>query len=149
MTDDRSAGATGDTTHPPGTTVPPAPADLEAENRTAARTSPIIHYSPEADVVSVVQTRRNIGYILLGFLAALILLAFLELIYINASGPVALDKAGRVLLVGGTPVRAAGDDAADAARLVSLMNIVFGPVITLVSSVVGFYFGAKTAKENG
>ena len=32
-------------------------------------------------------------------------------------------------------------------RLLALLNVVFGPVITLFSSVVGFYFGAKTAQE--
>jgi hypothetical protein len=31
--------------------------------------------------------------------------------------------------------------------LIDVLNIVFGPVIALVSSVVGFYFGAKTAIE--
>jgi len=47
----------------------------------------------------------------------------------------------------GTPSMA--EDAADGERLMKLMNLVFGPIVTLFSSVTGFYFGARTAQESG
>lgn len=39
---------------------------------------------------------------------------------------------------------AADQSQADARRLESLINIVFGPVVTLLGSVTGFYFGTRT-----
>ena len=33
--------------------------------------------------------------------------------------------------------------------LTTLLNIVFGPLIALVSTVLGFYFGARAARDTG
>lgn len=75
--------------------------------------------------------RMWVSYALLALLAIVVAAAFVALFQIN--GQPALPKTD--------------DNAADASRLMSLMNIVFGPIVTLFSSVVGFYFGARTAKE--
>ena len=40
------------------------------------------------------------------------------------------------------------DADGNADRLVRVLNIVFGPIITLVGSATGFYFGAQTASRN-
>ncbi len=41
------------------------------------------------------------------------------------------------------------DADGNADRLVRVLNIVFGPIITLVGSATGFYFGAQTASRGG
>ena len=35
----------------------------------------------------------------------------------------------------------------DLERLMTLINVIFSPIMTLFGSVVGFYYGAKTARE--
>lgn len=76
------------------------------------------------------RTRGVIGYILLGLLIGIVVCGFLAL-YVANSWPA---------------VPGSADDAEkDAVRLLAFMNVVFGPVVTLVGSVTGFYFGAKTA----
>lgn len=77
------------------------------------------------------KTRRGISYWLLTLLTGLIIVSFIAIFIANG-------------LAGD-----ADDAAADADRLITLVNIVFGPVVTLVSSVVGFYFGARTARDSG
>ena len=78
-------------------------------------------------------TRQWVAFVLLALLAVIVIVAFVALFQIN----------------GAAAVPATDDNKADAERLMSLMNVVFGPVVTLFSSVVGFYFGARTAKEAG
>lgn len=79
-----------------------------------------------------ITTRRWIAYVLLVVMGAVIAAAFYALFTINS------EVTGEAL----------GKDAADdAERLMKIVNVIFGPVVTLVSSVVGFYFGARTAKE--
>lgn len=67
--------------------------------------------------------RRNIAYWLLAILSLLVVLTFIPLYWILFTG---------------------GDDR-DFAPLMSILNIVFGPVVTLVGSATGFYFGAQSA----
>ncbi|HEY6815458.1 MAG TPA: hypothetical protein VI168_07965, partial [Croceibacterium sp.] len=80
--------------------------------------------------------RMWVSYLLLALLAAVVVAAFIQLYIINdhSIGPA-------------TSAELITDNQADSDRLMSLMNVVFGPVVTLFSSVVGFYFGARTAKE--
>ena len=70
--------------------------------------------------------RRNIAYWLLGLLSGIIVLAFLLLLWALASGQ--------------------GHAKENFEYISGLLNIVFGPVATLVGSAVGFYFGAQSAK---
>ncbi len=98
-------------------------------------------------------TRKWVSFILIAILAALILAAFVDLFIVNGpnpSPPVSVtgmsgDSIQNALSVYNNAVSL--DSSADADRLLRLLNIIFGPVVTLVSSVVGFYFGARTAKE--
>lgn len=86
------------------------------------------------------KTRRGVSYWLLTLLTGVLILSFVALFVINSAGGPYVQN-GR--LVNGN------DSLEDADRLLKLVNIVFGPVVTLVSSVVGFYFGARTAQESG
>ncbi|QDZ07621.1 hypothetical protein FPZ24_09065 [Sphingomonas panacisoli] len=92
-------------------------------------------------------TRKWVSYILIAILAALILAAFVDLFIVNGPNPAKPNAItdGTVLSTYNNAI--ATDSTADADRLLRLLNIIFGPVVTLVSSVVGFYFGARTAKE--
>lgn len=72
------------------------------------------------------RTREMIAIWLLGTLGAVILLAFVTMITVMvASGASAKEAYG---------------------YLVGFLNIIFGPVVTLVGSAMGFYFGAQTGK---
>lgn len=77
-------------------------------------------------------TRQIVAFVLLFLLFIIVIAAFVLLGLINYA-----DSANTSV----------DDNQADAERLMALMNVVFGPVVTLFSSVVGFYFGARTAKE--
>lgn len=89
-------------------------------------------------------TRKWVSYLLLILLAAIVVAAFTALFIINSAAlPEIVNNSQAAAAL------ATADDAADADRLMRLMNLVFGPVVTLFSSVVGFYFGARTAKESG
>ncbi len=106
--------------------------DLDFENPggavTPASISSLPHLKPTE--ASDSKTRNVIANWLLVLLAAIVIVAFTDLFLINASAP------------------ASATIATEAAkRLMDLMNVVFGPVVTLFSSVVGFYFGARTAQE--
>ena len=79
------------------------------------------------DKASDIFTRRYVAYLLLWLIVLIIIIALAEMIFgINWTDAAAEDKSKRLL---------------------ALLNVVFGPVVTLFSSVVGFYFGAKTAQE--
>ncbi len=100
-----------------------------AQDFEAAKSPQVGNFTPKRAENADTKTRRIVSYLLLALLSAVVFAAFIALFIIN-------DGAGK-------------DDAQDAARLMQLMNIVFGPVVTLFSSVVGFYFGARTAKDGG
>lgn len=103
--------------------------NLDDELSDAARTeAPVMRSAPEATKAPDDITRRVVAYVLLGLIFMVVLIAFTDLFVINAQ---AIPRSGNE----------------DAERLMKLMNVVFGPIITLFSSVVGFYFGARTAKE--
>ena len=104
------------------------PENLDLDQRPTPSTIPLLDPEPEANRATDDITRRIVAYVLLGLIFTIVLIAVTDLFVINAQ---ALPRSG--------------DD--DAARLMKLMDVVFGPIITLFSSVVGFYFGARTAKE--
>lgn len=91
---------------------------------------------PETAEISDTMIRKWVSYLLLALLAAVVVAAFIQLFLINSRLPT--DNLTNSVMA---------DNEADSARLMSLMNVVFGPIVTLFSSVVGFYFGARTAKE--
>lgn len=73
--------------------------------------------------------RRFIAYALLAILAAVIvLIVFFPLAFL-----LTVNEANKNQL---EPV-------------IQLINIVFGPIVTLVGSATGFYFGAQSAKSTG
>jgi hypothetical protein len=92
------------------------------------RSSTVGEFKPAATENPDTATRRGISYLLFALLSAVILVAFISLFIANATAD-------------------SKDAAEDAERLIKLINIIFGPVVTLFSSVVGFYFGARTARE--
>lgn len=94
-----------------------------ARSLTDAFTAPEIRVDPDT------HTRRWVSFALLGLLAAIVVASFVGLFW-------AFYKPA-----------AAGVQDVRFGYMTDLLNIVFGPVIALVSSVVGFYFGAKTAIE--
>jgi hypothetical protein len=82
------------------------------------------------------RTRRTVSYWLLGLLTLLLVTAFVATFIIN-EGDGAFS--GKIWIP---------DAAGQSEFFLKVLNIVFGPVVTLVSSVVGFYFGARTANES-
>jgi hypothetical protein len=95
-------------------------------------------------------TRRLLGAALLVLLIAVVALGFATLFWIEvAAGGTSravialarshgdIEQAARI---------AADQSKADADRLALLLNIVFGPVVTLLGSVTGFYFGTQSRK---
>lgn len=117
--------------------------DSETPDPSAPNTPAITNYIPPTTDTPDSMTRKWVSYLLLALLTAVVVAAFVELFLINAVATPTI----------GNPAQAAtaiaADTDADADRLMRLMNLVFGPVVTLFSSVVGFYFGARTAKESG
>lgn len=111
--------------------------NLDAENTDgAAGSAPrITTYTPPTSSADS-PIRKWVSYWLLALLAAVVIAAFIQLFTINGSLPA--DNSTNSIMA---------DNEADSARLMSLLNIVFGPIVTLFSSVVGFYFGARTARE--
>lgn len=87
-------------------------------------------------------TRQNIGYLLIALMALIVAYGLVMLYLINRVEPrMVIDLHG---------VRTVYDGSGSAAaftRLTSLLNILFGPIVTLVSSVTGFYFGAKSVAD--
>jgi hypothetical protein len=97
-------------------------------------------------------SRRLIGTALLVLLIAMVLLGFVVLFVIEAQANRAIvatvHSAADVDRLAAAARIAADQSKADADRLALLLNIVFGPVVTLLGSVVGFYFGSQ-AKRRG
>lgn len=85
--------------------------------------------------------RKWIGYVLIGLLIGIVLAAMAALFAIN-HGPV--DVASQVVADA-----YAADSKADAERLISVLNIIFAPITTLVGTIAGFYFGSKSAEGQG
>lgn len=112
-------------------TEPPAGRDLDApplsRGSVPAPVSPTSLLPPSTKDIDDKETRRNISYVLLALLALIVFAAFVALFYIYY-------------------YRTGNQDPAFK-QLTELLNIVFGPVIALVSSVVGFYFGARTVTD--
>lgn len=106
---------------------PPPVASLESVAATAegamALTPPALAPLDDSRV------RASISYWLLALLTATIVLAFIATAFILAD-----------------PVTAGSSDIRFD-QLLRVLNVVFGPIIALVSSVVGFYFGARTVAE--
>jgi Ca2+/H+ antiporter len=104
--------------------------DQDIPTGTQNITSTVGEFKPASEENPDTATRRGISYALFALLTGVIVVAFIALFLANS-------------------VNNSTDAAADAERLIKLINIIFGPVVTLFSSVVGFYFGARTAKEGG
>lgn len=86
------------------------------------------------------RTRRGVSFWLLALLTFLLIISFLATFVININYGTYNFK-----IKGGVFEYNAKEQAE---FFLKVLNIVFGPVVTLVSSVVGFYFGARTANEN-
>lgn len=105
------------------------------------------------------EARKLIGYALLALLILIVLMGFVALFLIefqlhgiDRSVVAAIhskDDAERMTAL----LKIATDESkANADRLAQFLNIVFGPVVTLLGSVTGFYFGTqsgKTANKDG
>lgn len=70
--------------------------------------------------------RRYITYWLLGILSATVVFSFVALAWSLSSAPGSAEK--------------------NFDHTIGLLNVIFGPVVTLVSTATGFYFGAQTAR---
>jgi succinate dehydrogenase hydrophobic anchor subunit len=96
-------------------------------------------------------SRRMIGTALLVLLVVMVLLGFGVLFFIEADGNRAMvasvHSAADVERLAAAARIAADQSKADADRLALLLNIVFGPVVTLLGSVVGFYFGSQAKRR--
>jgi hypothetical protein len=85
--------------------------------------------------------RRNIAYALLALLIVVVIIALTAVMIVNGS---TLD------VVNNTASDIQANDAkADADRLVAILNVVFGPVVTLLGTATGFYFGSQTKNVVG
>lgn len=96
-------------------------------------------------------SRRMIGTALLVLLVVMVLLGFGVLFFIEADSHRALvanvHSAADVERLAAAARIAADQSKAAADRLALLLNIVFGPVVTLLGSVVGFYFGSQAKRR--
>ena len=96
-------------------------------------------------------SRRLIGTALLVLLIVMVLLGFVVLFFIEAEANRAMvatvHSAADVERLTAAARIAADQSKADADRLALLLNIVFGPVVTLLGSVVGFYFGSQAKRR--
>lgn len=102
----------------------------------------VLMYEPPTAEAADSKTRRFVSYLLFALLTAVVVAAFVQLFGINDRDLPTNSATAQLLNA------QVADAEADADRLMGLMNVVFGPVVTLFSSVVGFYFGARTAKES-
>lgn len=82
------------------------------------------------------RTRRGVSFWLLGLLTFLLVVSFTATFVINYGFGNYANQ------------RWVADASGQSEFFLKVLNIVFGPVVTLVSSVVGFYFGARTANES-
>jgi hypothetical protein len=114
---------------PPTTPATPATLDLESSRDAVLAASDqlpdTVSTEPYNSEKARDKARENIAYALIGILAGTILAT--------------LALSGWLL--------APGDADGNADRLVRVLNIIFGPIITLVGSATGFYFGAQTASR--
>lgn len=85
--------------------------------------------------------RRNIAYALLALLVVVVLIALYAVIAVNGT---ALDLSNKIIADA-----QAIDAKADADRLVLILNIIFGPIVTLLGTATGFYFGSQTGNRAG
>lgn len=96
-------------------------------------------------------SRRMIGTALLVLLVVMVMLGFGVLFFIEADSNRAMvatvQSAADVERLAAAARIAADQSKADADRLALLLNIVFGPVVTLLGSVVGFYFGSQAKRR--
>lgn len=94
--------------------------------------------------------RRLIGLTLLVLVIAIVVMSFAALLTIESQ----LHAANRAVIAAvrdhGDPQRllavaqlASAQSKADGDRLTGLITIVFGPVVALLGSVTGFYFGSR------
>ncbi len=103
---------------------------------------------------SAQHARKLIGYTLLGLLIAIVLLSFAALLLIDLQHHMVDQTVVAAIRSRGDAERlatilkiASEASEADANRLAVLLNIVFGPVVTLLGSVTGFYFGRSRAQS--
>ncbi len=82
--------------------------------------------------------RRNIAYALLVLLIIVVAFALVAISIVNSQP---LDSTNSTIR--------AEDAKTDAERLVSVLNIVFGPIVTLLGTATGFYFGSQARREEG
>jgi hypothetical protein len=96
-------------------------------------------------------SRRLIGTALLALLIVMVLLGFVVLFFIETETSRVLaasaHSAADVERLAAAARIAADQSKAGADRLALLLNIVFGPVVTLLGSVVGFYFGSQAKRR--
>ena len=99
------------------------------------------------------QARKNIGYTLLGLLSTIVIQGFIVLFFIESQtqhvgeGALAAIRSKAAADQLNTVLNTIGmESKAEADRLTALMNIVFGPVVTLLGSVTGFYFGTQSGR---
>lgn len=96
------------------------------------------------------QARKLIGATLLTLLILIVLLGFVALFLIafqthgvERSAVAAIHSKEDAERIAAVMKITAEESKADADRLALLLNIIFGPVVTLLGSVTGFYFGTQ------
>jgi hypothetical protein len=80
--------------------------------------------------------RRNIAYALLALLILTVIFGLIAISFVNGQDVDSGNATARAL-----------DSKADAERLVTVLNIVFGPIVTLLGTATGFYFGSQAKRE--
>ncbi len=95
------------------------------------------------------EARKLIGYTLLALLILIVLLGFgalfltaFQLHGIDQNVVAAIHSKADAERFAAVLKLASDESKANADRLALLLNIVFGPVVTLLGSVTGFYFGS-------
>ena len=110
-----------------GTAPPPLPPPIDLDAVTPTPLSNVLTPSFGLEAYNPIQAtdnaRRNIAYTLIAILACLVLLGFIALFYILSSKHSTKD---------------------DYDPLIGVINILFGPIVTLVGSANGFYFGSQS-----
>jgi hypothetical protein len=110
----------------PGEKLPVQAPAADSEN--AKPPDPTVEQLPEPIVQKpenpTDKARKNIAYWLLGILTGIVIASFLLLLWALRSGQGSIDDNFK--------------------NISGLLNIIYGPVVTLVGSAVGFYFGAKS-----
>jgi hypothetical protein len=95
--------------------------------------------------------RRLIGTALLALLIVMVLLGFVVLFLSETAADrtmiAAVQSTADTDRLAAAAHIAADQSRVDADRLALLLNIVFGPVVTLIGSVVGYYFGSQSKRR--